>query len=98
MAGKVYLSPDAATAIASFVREAPAPTTASSSDKPELSPRERSVLKGMAEGLSYKELAVELGISVKSIDTYRARLAEKLGCSSRAELVRYAVRMRLVSD
>ena len=50
----------------------------------------------MADGLSYKELAAELGVSVKSVDTYRARLVKKLGCSSRAELVRCAIRLGLV--
>ncbi|WP_158277525.1 response regulator transcription factor [Opitutus sp. ER46] len=97
MAGKVYFSPEAATALAPTLREPPPPMPATGEGKIDLSARERSVLKGLAEGLSYKELAAELGLSVKSIDTYRARLVKKLGCSSRAALVRCAVRLGLVS-
>lgn len=59
---------------------------------PELSERERAVLIMFAWGYSNKEIAAELNISVKTIETYRARIAEKLGLHSRTELVRYALR------
>jgi DNA-binding NarL/FixJ family response regulator len=88
--GKVYLSADAATALTAVLREKSSPGT-------DLSERELAVLKGVAEGLTYKEIADAMKISVKSVETYRARLARKLGCSTRAELVRYAVRRGLVS-
>ncbi len=94
-AGKVFLSAEAATALVTALRESTTPGTADVSDHPALSERERAVLKGLADGLSYKEVAAELGVSVKSVDTYRARLAKKLDCSSRAELVRCAVRLGL---
>ncbi len=94
-AGKVFLSADAATALAASLREAAAASASKPSSDSELSVRERSVLKGLADGLSYKEVAAELGVSVKSVDTYRARLTKKLGCTSRAELVRCAVRLGL---
>lgn len=87
---KVYLSADAATALTNALREKTSPGGA-------LSERELAVLKGVAEGLTYKEIADAMKISVKSVETYRARLARKLGCSTRAELVRYAVRRGLVS-
>ncbi|HVU23579.1 MAG TPA: LuxR C-terminal-related transcriptional regulator, partial [Opitutus sp.] len=64
---------------------------------PGLSERELAVLKGLAEGLGYKEIAAELGVSAKSVETYRARLAKKTGAATRAELVRYAVRQGLVA-
>ncbi len=95
-AGKVFLSPDAATALVPFLRESATAPAPAPSDGTELSTRERAVLKGLADGLSYKELAAELGVSVKSVDTYRARLVKKLGCANRAELVRCAVRRGLV--
>ena len=91
IAGKVYLSPDAATAIARGLVSRPESTGA-----PELSERELAVLKGVAAGLSYKEIASELQVSVKSVETYRARLVKKTGCNTRADLVRYAIRIRLV--
>ena len=95
-AGKVYLSPDAATALATLLRNNPVYLATERSDTPELSARERSVLIGLAHGDSYKEIAAEMGVSVKSVDTYRARLGRKLGCSNRAELVRCSVRLGLV--
>lgn len=61
-----------------------------------LSPRELQVLRLVASGRSLREIALELGLSEKTIGTYRARLAEKLGLSSAVELTRYAVRNGLV--
>lgn len=96
MSKKVYLSPDAATALAISIKAPSEPTTISKGDN--LTERERAVLKSLAEGQSYKEIASDLGVSVKSIETYRARMVKKLGCSTRAELVRCAVKLGLVRD
>jgi two-component system response regulator NreC len=56
-----------------------------------LSPREVEVLRQLALGYTNKEIAGRLELSVKSVETYRARLSEKLGLSGRAELFRYAL-------
>ena len=64
------------------------------SNRPEptvLSDRERQVLELVALGYTHREVAEQLGVSVKTVETYRARLSEKLGLRSRAELVRYAL-------
>lgn len=53
-----------------------------------LSQREREILDAIAEGLTTKEIARQLGISPRTVDTHRAHLAEKLGTSSVAEMVR----------
>lgn len=58
-----------------------------------LTPQERKVLGGIAEGLTYKEIAQRLGIGARSVETYRARLAQKIGCRSKVELARFAARM-----
>jgi DNA-binding NarL/FixJ family response regulator len=50
------------------------------------------VLRLTAWGFGNKEIAVQLDISVKTVETYKARLAEKLNLTSRTEIVRYAVR------
>jgi DNA-binding NarL/FixJ family response regulator len=92
-AGKIYLSTDATSLLAEVVKRK---EQSASSGEGALTERELAVLKGISAGLSYKEIAHELGIGVKSVETYRARLARKLGLTSRAELVRYAVRERLV--
>lgn len=57
----------------------------------ELSDREREVLKLVAEGYTNREIADALVISIKSVETYRSRVMDKLGLSSRAELVRFAL-------
>src|SRR5690349_18571843 len=62
-----------------------------------LTEREVDVLRGVAEGQSYKEIAQALKLSVKSVETYRARVARKIGGSTRASLIRYAVRNGLVA-
>ena len=58
---------------------------------PELSERELEVLQALGAGESLKETAARLSISPKTVSTYRARLAEKLGAKSTAELIRYAI-------
>ncbi len=62
----------------------------SSSDS-DLSERETEVVRMIAEGYSNKEIAHRLDVSVKSVETYKARAMEKLGMHSRAEMVRYAL-------
>ncbi len=56
-----------------------------------LSSREHEVLDLVAQGYTNQQIADRLGLSVKTVETYRARLVEKLGLRSRADLVRYAV-------
>jgi RNA polymerase sigma factor (sigma-70 family) len=62
-----------------------------------LSPREREVLQLLAEGVSVKEIAERLVISVKTVETYRAQVMEKLDLHSIAELTKYAIREGLTS-
>lgn len=63
---------------------------------PELSEREREVLRLITEGLRTKEIAERLGVGVKTAETYRKRLIAKVGCNGTAELVRYAIREGIV--
>lgn len=55
-----------------------------------LSDRERDVLTRIARGFSNKEIAAALGLSVKTVETYKGRMVEKLGLRSRVDIVRYA--------
>jgi two-component system response regulator NreC len=57
----------------------------------ELSDREREVLKLVAEGYTNREVADALVIGIMSVETYRGRVMDKLGLSTRAELVRFAL-------
>lgn len=61
-----------------------------------LTEREREVLQLLAGGKSNKEVAVALSISVKTVETHRARIMNKLNLHSMTELVRYAIRNRLI--
>jgi DNA-binding NarL/FixJ family response regulator len=56
-----------------------------------LTPRELEVVTQIAQGATYREIAEALGISEKTVATYRERASEKLGIRSRAELVRWAL-------
>ena len=57
----------------------------------ELSERETDVVRLIAQGYSNKEIATQLSLSVKTVETYKARAMEKLGVESRVALVRYAL-------
>jgi len=61
-----------------------------------LTPREREIVQLLAEGKSSKEVAVALGISVKTAETHRANIMRKLEMHSVSELVRYAVKNQII--
>ena len=88
-AGRTYLDPDmAGKVVTGFVRR----TGESLPTKgPSLSDRELEIAKLTASGHSNKEIGNLLDLSVKTVETYRTRGMEKLGLSSRVDLVRYAV-------
>ncbi|HLH98141.1 MAG TPA: response regulator transcription factor [Xanthobacteraceae bacterium] len=69
----------------------------SGSDAPMLTAREREVVQLIAEGNSNKKIAHLLSISVKTVETHRSASMRKLDIHSTAELVRYAVRHRLIT-
>ncbi len=64
----------------------------------ELSDRETQVLRLVAFGYSNKEIGAKLGISVKTVETYKVRLMGKLNLRSRVEMVRFALRQGLLRD
>lgn len=87
--GGVYLDPAlAGHVVAGYVR---VPAAASALQGTDLSERETEVVQRIAQGYSNKEIATQLTLSVKTVETYRARAMEKLGLDSRAALVRYAL-------
>ncbi len=86
--GRTVLDPAlAASVVQSGLRRRGATTSPATP----LSQREREVLELVAQGYTNQQIADHLGLSVKTVETYRARLVEKLGLQSRAELVRYAL-------
>ncbi len=63
-----------------------------------LTPRQREILQLVAEGKSTKEVAQVLGLSVKTVETHRSQIMDRLDIRDLAGLVRYAVRTGLVSS
>ncbi|WP_028137165.1 response regulator [Bradyrhizobium japonicum] len=86
--GGLYLDPAIAEkALPSSAGDHPSAATTAS----ELTPRESEVLRLIAQGFSNKEIANQLNISIKTVETYKARAVEKLGLFTRADIVRYGV-------
>jgi DNA-binding NarL/FixJ family response regulator len=86
-AGGVYLDPLVA---GSVVAEAVGRASSSADERPALSERENDVLRMIAQGYSNKEIAAALSISIKTVETYKARAMEKLALDSRVAIVRFA--------
>jgi two-component system NarL family response regulator len=84
LAGKTYLAPAAAAKLAEGVARV------------QLTPRELTTLRLMADGQANKEIANTLGISERTVKTHLSHLFEKLGVTSRTEAVRVATRRGLV--
>lgn len=61
-----------------------------------LSEREREVLRQVARGYTNQQIADDIGLSVKTVESYRARLMKKLGLKERADLVRLAIEKGLI--
>ncbi|RPH55216.1 MAG: DNA-binding response regulator, partial [Acidobacteria bacterium] len=64
----------------------------------ELTPRRREVLRLIAQGQRPKQIATELGLSKRTVETHKYEIMSTLGLRSTAELVRYAVKLRLVPE
>jgi DNA-binding NarL/FixJ family response regulator len=94
MAGNVFLYPSATRLLLSRYLEGNNAQEIDAYDK--LSEREREVLKLTAEGYSSQEIADQLYLSPKTVETYRSRLMQKLNLHHRSELVRFALRKGLL--
>ncbi len=94
MRDEVYLSPRVSKPLLAGLIDAAGPAP-SSIDA--LTPRQREVLQLIAEGRTTKEIAFTLGLSVKTVETHRAALMQRLAIRDVAGLVVYAVRHNLVS-
>jgi two-component system response regulator NreC len=65
-------------------------------EKSRITDREREIVQLLAEGKTSKEIATILGISVRTVETHRAGIMKKLGLKSFSELIRYAIRNKIV--
>lgn len=94
--GELFIYPSMATALL-YQMVNPQANPPSVKKAKQLSEREREVLRLLALGHTNQEIADMLCVSVKTVETYRARLMEKLNMHRRAELVRYAVENGIVT-
>jgi DNA-binding NarL/FixJ family response regulator len=94
MRGDVYVSPHIAKKI--FLDRL-GESTATRPSLEVLTPRQREVLRMIAEGHSSKDIALTLNISVKTVETHRSQLMDRLNIHDIAGLVRYSIRMGLVN-
>ena len=90
MRGERYVS----AALAPYLEQVDAGEIA---ERPPLTPRQREVLQLIAEGHSTRNIADKLTVSVKTIETHRAQIMERLGIRDVASLTRYALRVGMVS-
>lgn len=89
MRGAIYLSPGVSGAVVSALTKADAPADP-------LTERERQVLQLVAEGKTTKKIASILGLSVKTAESHRTRIMQKLDIHEIAGLVRYAIRRGMI--
>jgi DNA-binding NarL/FixJ family response regulator len=102
MNGQTYLSPGVSQTLVGALksrldRDAVDATPAASASESLLTLRQREVLQLVAEGKSTKEIASALVLSVKTVETHRAQIMDRLGIRDVPGLVRYAIRLGLVS-
>lgn len=91
--GKTYLSPSISkTVIDEYLDK----TTSARSPLERLTPRQREILQLVAEGFTTRQIAETLSVSVKTVETHRAQLMDRLGIRDVAGLVRYAIRTGLI--
>jgi DNA-binding NarL/FixJ family response regulator len=92
--GEAYLSPPVSKHLAmDYIRRA----RGEPSSLEQLTPRQREVLMLIAEGRTTQQMAAALGVSVKTVESHRAQLMERLEIFDIAGLVRYAIHMGLVA-
>jgi len=95
LANHTYLSPTIADIVVkNYVHKTSGPSVVVSS---ELTPRERELLQLLAEGMTAKQIASALHVSVKTVETHRRNITQKLGACSVAELIKYAIREGLTT-
>ncbi|HET7378429.1 MAG TPA: response regulator transcription factor [Gaiellales bacterium] len=95
-AGTAYLTPEQAKRMLTEYRRAGEREVEGSG--PALTAREREVLTLIAQGLTGKAIAEQLGLSPNTVERHRTNIMNKLGLHNRAELVRFAIRERLIDS
>lgn len=92
-AGRTFFTPKVSELVMSGLAK---PDTSSAVPRSRLTPRERELVQLLAEGKSNKQAADALGISLNTVETHRKNVMSKLRLRSASDLVRYAIRNKLI--
>ena len=95
--GETYLSPGISKQVVEALKSRLSEGAVEASLPDVLTARQREILQLVAEGLSTKEIAAKLGLSIKTVETHRTQIMNRLRIRDVAGLVRYAIRAGLVS-
>ena len=87
--GNKYISP--------LIRDLPADVTAGRPHRISITPRQREVLELIGRGLTMKEIAAELNISTRTAESHKYEMMQSLGVETTAELIRFSLRVGLIS-
>jgi DNA-binding NarL/FixJ family response regulator len=90
--GRVYITPAMTREVMERMAGSPGAL------EPQLTPRQRDVLRLIVKGQRMKEIAANLGLSTRTVETHKYEMMQTLGLHSTAELVRYALDRRLTLD
>lgn len=94
--GRAYVDPSLTKLVVSSF--APSRGGQRAAEGEELTVREAEVMRLVARGFTNKEIAARLALSVKTVETHKAKLSAKLGLRSRAEIVQYAMRLGVLEE
>lgn len=95
-AGKLFLTPKVSDIVLKGFLKTGSLAAARENSQEEPTPRELEIIRLLAEGHANKKIAADLGITIRTVETHRARIMLKLGLHSVAELVHYAMRHKIV--
>jgi len=96
--GMIYLSPKDSRCLLNMLVTEPAQKAKEDDPYIILSSREREVLKLLSRGYSLKEIGDRLYLSIKTVDTYKTRIMEKLNFTKKSQLVSYALKYGFISE
>jgi DNA-binding NarL/FixJ family response regulator len=96
-AGRLFLTPRVSDIVLKGFLKDGSPPEPMENSRARPTPREVQVIRLVAEGKANKEIAAELGITPRTVETHRAKIMLKLGMHSLAELIHYAIRNKIVA-
>ena len=97
-AGKLFLTPKVSDIVVrGFLKNGKQTDTPERREELRPTPRQAEIIRLLAEGKANKVIADDLGITIRTVETHRAKIMQKFGLHSLAELVHYAIRKKIVT-